>query len=300
VRSFIQYLYKVFPTWIQIFATIVGFTASFIFFLPSIKIEGDLSKLSILILCLVLSTIIVLVIKPINQTIENLPLDQILFNDSYSAKILFPYQEKYLKPLNKIANSYYGKSSASSKYIKSWYEKNPYSLVTLADKNRNIIGYYDMLPLSDEFAHEFISGKKGEKDIRDTHILPVEEMKNANFIYFAGVAIKDHHTQQSKIFSGYLLYTAFLYLKKFYDLNQDKTILAVSATESGKKLLMHLDFDLEDNAINRKDKLDLYSKKFNLQNLESNLEKIIFFGAKIDLSDFSNCEEISSITPKSA
>src|SRR5690606_13969592 len=115
-------------------------------------------------------------------------------------------QEKYLKPLNTIASTYYGKSSASSRYIETSYEKKPYALVTLADRHKEIVGYYDMLPLEPDFAVRFIEGIATEKDIRAEHILPISEMSDGQYIYFAGVAIKNQRSQKSKIFAGYLLY----------------------------------------------------------------------------------------------
>lgn len=286
----IKYTRAIFRSWIQVFIATVGFVASLILFLPGLQLDTAHLKITALLICFLLSVVVVIIMKPVRQVVESLPLNEILFLEEYSAKILFPYKEKYLKPLNAIASSYYGKSSASARYIKTWYEKNPYTLVTLADKQKNIIGYYDMLPLLDEFAINFIDGIVCEKDIRAFHIIPKEEMRNAGYIYFAGVAIKNQHTQQSKMFAGYLLYSAFLYLKKFYDLKTDKIIFATAATESGKRLLTHLDFKLENSKLNRKDKLDLYAKGINESNIDQHLEKVISFGAKIDFSELENAD----------
>ncbi len=284
----IKYIKAIFKNWAQVFIATIGFVASLVLFLPGLQLETASSKIAALAICFLLSAVVITIMKPIRQAVENLLLNEILFSEDYSAKILFPYKEKYLKPLNTIANTYYGKSSANEQYIKTWYEKNSYSLVTLADRYGVIIGYYDMLPLVENFALDFIDGKVSEKDIRASHILCPQNMRDAQYIYFAGVAIKNQHTQQSKIFAGYLLYSAFLYLKKFYDLESDKVIFATAATDSGKRLLIHLDFKLENSKLNRKDKLDLYAKTINTSNIDLHMEKIISFGAKVDYSDLEN------------
>lgn len=290
MKILIEYLRVNLKSWLQIFIATIGFVGSLVVFLPGVQLETTFSKLITLLLCFLLSLAVTFIVKPIRESVENLPLEELLFTEDCAAKVLFPYKEKYLKPLHAIAKTYYGKASASEKYLKTWYEKNPFILVTLADKNKQIVGYYDILPLYKSFAVKLIDGKVSEKDIRNVHILPKEEMAKAEYLYFAGVAIKNQHSQQSKIFAGYLLYSAYVYLKKYYDLSTDKKIFATAATKAGKQLLIHLNYSLECSKLNRKDKLDLYMKTVNKNNIEENMEKIIFFGTKVDFRELENPE----------
>lgn len=279
-----EYLKAIYKSWIAIFATTVGFVASLTLFIPEVTLTTSYSKFIALLFCFFLSVIVTLIAKPVSEVVENITVDDIVFDTNASSKILFPYQEKFLKPINVIANSYYGDRNPDLELLKQWYEKNPYVLITLADSHNTIIGYYDILPLEDNFAIEFIDGKVTENDIKSCHILTPKQMKNAKYIYFAGVAVKDYAKQRNKIYSGQLIYSAFIYLNHFYNLEKEITMFAIASTKCGEKLLQGLEYSLESSKHNRKDETDLYLKKINKQSIERDKDELALITNKIDYS----------------
>lgn len=279
-----EYLKVTYKNWIAIFATTIGFGASIILFIPELSLASSQSKLIALLLCFILSGVITLIVNPIKDVINNLTVDDIVFDKSASSKILFPYQEKFLKPINIIANTYYGDTNPNLISLKSWYEKNPYTLITLADKNNNIIGYYDILPLEEEFAIDFIEGRVQERDIMGKHILSPKQMKHAKYLYFAGVAVKDYTLQRNKIYSGQLIYSAFIYLNHFYNLDKEISMFAIASTKCGEKLLKGLNYSLESSKHNRIDETDLYLKKITKQSIEEDRNDLSLITNKIDYS----------------
>lgn len=166
-----EYLRVTYQSWIAIFVTTVGFVGSLIVFIPEFSLESGYSKIVALVFCVVLSVIFTLIAKPIKDVVENLTVDDIVFDSTSASKILFPYEERFLKPINVIANRYYGNSNPDLYILKQWYEKNPYCLITLADNHNSIIGYYDILPLEEKFAKNIIAGNVTESDINSTVIL---------------------------------------------------------------------------------------------------------------------------------
>jgi len=272
----------VFRSWLAIFVATVGFIGSLVVFIPEFSLDGTYSKVMTLAVCFFLSVIVTLISKPMSEVVENLKIEDIVFDVNSSSRILFPYEEKLLKPINAIANSYYGSINPDQATIKAWYEKNPCVLVALADKNNSIVGYYDILPLVDSFAKEFIDGKACESDIRAEHILPPRQMKNAKYIYFAGVAVKDYDNQRNRIYSGQLLYSVFIYLGHFYDLENEIEMLALASSRSGERILKKLGYVLENSRYNRSDKTDLYSKVINRRIVEHDRERLALITNKID------------------
>jgi len=279
LREYIKVTYK---NWITIFSTTIGFGASIVLFIPEFSLNTAYSKIIALLFCFILSVVITLITKPVKSVIEKFTVDDLVFDINTSTKILFPYQEKFLKPINVIANSYYGDNNPELTLLKQWYRRNPYTLITLADKNSVILGYYDILPLEDNFAKDFIAGKVTENDIKSSNILTPKQMRNARYLYFAVVAIKDYTKQRNKIYSGQLIYSAYIYLNNFYDLDQDIIMFAIAATKCGEKLLKGLDYSLESSKHNRKDNTDLYLKKVSKVIIEKYRDELALITNKID------------------
>lgn len=290
-----EYLKATYKSWIAIFSTTIGFGASIILFIPEVSLNTTYSKIIALLFCIILSVVITLITKPVKYVIENFNVDDLVLDINTSTKILFPYQEKYLKPINIIANSYYGDRNPDLTILKQWYGRNPYTLITLVDKYNTILGYYDILPLEDNFAKDFIAGRVTEEDIRSRHILTPKQMRNAKYLYFAGVAIKDYTKQRNKIYSGQLIYSAYIYLNNFYDLDREIIMFAIAATNCGEKLLKGLDYSLESSRHNRKDKTDLYLKKVTKQTIEKDRNDLALITNKIDYSEIIKACKINDI-----
>ena len=80
-----------------------------------------------------------------------------------------------------------------------------------------------------------------------------EEMKSAEFIYIAGISVKDQLTQVGRKHGAILIYAAMVYLDTFYDLSQPKKIYAIAASRCGKNILEKMNFQIETDEADRKD-----------------------------------------------
>jgi hypothetical protein len=196
--------------------------------------------------------------------------------------IAFPYQKAYLKAANTLARSHYGKNSISYDIVKRWYEKNPFALTILTDSHNKFVGYFDILPLEPDFGKDLMNGTVKERDIRHYDILPTDQMRNAEYIYFAGVSVKDQLTQTGKKHGAILIYAAMIYIETFYDLTKPKKIYAIAASACGKNILEKLDFQIETDETNRKDKLDLYSRTISKNDIDGYRKQFAFCEDKFD------------------
>ncbi|MDB5117678.1 MAG: hypothetical protein JWQ79_3170 [Mucilaginibacter sp.] len=218
------------------------------------------------VILLVASILIILVILYFLPK-ESLPsgLDSVtdaLANDhgDQKIKIIFPCDRFYYKAANALAIEKFGKKGANISAAEDWQKRNEYILTCLCDHNM-MVGYFDILPLKPEFAKRFIDGDAREKDIRAEHLYAFHDIKKVEYVYFAGIAVKNTSVGAGCIYATYLIYAAILYLKTFYAEN-NITVLTTPTSDQGLAITKKF-FNLEREGELRKDKLDLYAANFN-------------------------------------
>jgi hypothetical protein len=285
MRFILYFIRQVYKQWFLIFAAIIGLVSGILAIFP-LSETSNITKLTLFLACLGVSILATLVV---NQ-IKHIPDDEIWMLEEPRDKpaIAFPYKKTFLKAANLLARSHYGKSSIPYDIVQKWYEKNPFALTILTDAHNKFVGYFDILPLEPGFGKDLVVGAVKEKDIRHHNILSPSEMKNADYIYFAGVSVKDQLTQLGRKHGAILIYAAMVYLETFYDLSKPKRIYAIAASECGKNILEKLKFQIETDETNRKDKLDLYSRTITKEEIDNFRKKFAFCEDKFDYSAYTN------------
>lgn len=278
---FIRQVYK---QWFLLFGATIGLASGILTIFPLPEKSGT-SNFIVFGICFLVSVVATLII----YQIKHIPDDEIWMLEEPRDKptIAFPYQKAYLKAANSLARSHYGKSSINYDVVRKWYEKNKFALTILTDSHNKFVGYFDILPLENDFGKDLINGTVKEKDIRHYDILPPDQMRNTEYIYFAGVSVKDQLTQTGRKHGAILIYAALVYLETFYDLSQPKKIYAIAATDCGKNLLEKLGFNIETDETNRKDKMDLYSRTITKIEVDSYRSKFAFCEDKFDYSSYT-------------
>ncbi len=282
--AFLYFFKQVYKAWFITFVGIIGLASGIIQIFP-FQDATYLKNFAIFAFCLLLSVIATLLI----YRIKHVPDDDLWMLETPTEKptIAFPYEESFLRPANNLARSLYGKHSLRSDVVKKWYEKNPLTLTCLTDAHNKFVGYFDVLPLTPTFGKKFVSGVSREKDIRSQHILPPNEMREAKFIYIAGVSAKDQMTTQGKKYGAMLIYSLMVHLQTFYDLNTPRKIYATAATDCGRNVLERLHFYIETDGENRRDKLDLYARLITKADIDDYRKSFSFLENKLDYSAYS-------------
>lgn len=269
-------------------ASVIGVLSSLMtFFTSSFNRSGILLGTFILVLTGITILVIMRWMPKGNLPTDLLDVSEELEREKKDArfKIVFPCDSKYYRAANKLAKQKFGKHSVSSKTIDDWKNRNEYILTCLTDNNR-MVGYFDILPLKTEFALELINGSKGEEDIQGKDLLPIDQIKNAEYIYFAGIAVKDTHSGQGCIHGTYLLASAVQYVNLLYNNSNVKKILTIPTSECGLKITNKLNFVLEREGLLRKDGHDLYSKDFDLNEIKSLIQSKARLYNRFDLSSY--------------
>lgn len=283
MRFTFYFIRQVYKQWFLLFAATIGLASGILTIFP-LQQKSSLTNLIIFGICFLVSVIATLII----YQVKHIPDDEIWMLEEPRDKptIAFPYQKAYLKAANSLARSHYGKSSINYDIVRKWYEKNPFAMTILTDSHNKFVGYFDILPLKTDFGKDLISGNVKEKDIRHYDILSPDQMSNTEYIYVAGVSVKDQLTQTGRKHGAILIYAAMVYLETFYDLSTPKKIYAIAATECGKNILQKLGFNIETDETNRKDRLDLYSRTVTKTEIDNYRRKFAFCDDKFDYSSY--------------
>lgn len=283
MRFIIYFIKQVYKQWFLLFVATIGLASGILAIFP-LQNKSNITNLIIFFICFFISVIATLII----YQIKHIPDDEIWMLEVPRDKptIAFPYQKSYLKAANSLARSHYGKNSINYDIVRKWYEKNPFAVTILTDSHNKFVGYFDILPLEPDFGKDLISGVVKEKDIRHYDILPPKQMRNAEYIYFAGISVKDQLTQTGKKHGAILIYAAMVYLETFYDLSNPKKIYAIAASDCGKNILQKLNFQIETDETNRKDKLDLYSRTITKVDIHNYMKQFAFCDDKFDYSSY--------------
>lgn len=251
-------------------ASIIGLISSLLtFFTSSFNKSGIWIGSSILLLTLLSIVVISKWIPKGNlpEGVEDVSEEMETEHKTPRFKVVFPCDKFYYNAANKLARQKFGKNSVSNKTVEDWRNRNEFILTCLSDNNR-MVGYFDILPLRTEFALDLINGKVGEKDITGDQILAFHEIKHAEYIYFAGIAVQNTDSGQGCIHATYLLASAVRYVDLFYRNTAVKKILTIPTSECGLKLTQKLNFSLERSGELRRDGFDLYSKIYDPTELQ--------------------------------
>lgn len=292
MNSIIYLIRQLWKQWFIIFAATIGLISGILTIFP-IKNNTLLLDIIIFSSCLFLSLIVTLVIYKSKHISD----DEIWILEVPNEKpaIAFPYHKKFLRAANELARTHYGKNALGYGVVKKWYEKNPLLITILTDEHNKFVGYFDILPLTDIFGQKFIEGIVKESDISHSDILGPEEMQKTEYLYFAGISVKDPYSQKGRKYGSILIYSAMVYLDSLYDLNEGKKLYAIAASDCGRNILKKLKFRIETDETERKDKLDLYSRMITKADIEVYKQKFCFLEQLCDYSEYYLLKETGEI-----
>lgn len=152
--------------------------------------------------------------------------------------------------------------SGSVSIAPSTYEqlrvKNPYILGCLTDHDGNFLGYFDVIPLREEFARAFLQGFVTETQITHEDVLAPNEVASCRYLFIAGLAVCYPETHAGRRNAGILVWALLKYLDRFYR-SAKPLSFAVAATKTGDDLLKKFKLPLQCEAESRADRYKLYS-----------------------------------------
>lgn len=170
-----------------------------------------------------------------------------------------PSSRQLAAQANRIAHSAYGSiSPIEEDRYEQWRLKNDKILACVLDRSRQVVAYFDVLPLNKSFFNHLKHGLVTEHDIRYEHILAPHHTKRSVKLYLAGIAVDSPGTLRGKRIAALTVWSLLNYLDHFYGAYAPHELLALGATSDGERLLQRFGFSIVAPASLRKDNLPLY------------------------------------------
>ena len=135
------------------------------------------------------------------------------------------------------------KRCISYRDYRDWREKNPFIFSAVLDGDNALIGFFDVFPLTDEAAAALLSGKRTEREIKASDILPASENAAAKAIYVASVFGNPEHPHLRPLVAKDVLLLKFIeFLIDTFPATLDRYLLAFAHTREGDRLLRNAGF----------------------------------------------------------
>jgi hypothetical protein len=128
---------------------------------------------------------------------------------------------------------------------KNWRKKNPSIFTTIVDKSNNLIGFFDIFPITHDAGEAIISGKLTERSLSEKHLLPLSANASATHIHIATILLNPRqHSFSPVVAKEVMLLRLKRFLERVYSPIETRTYTAFGQTKSGEALLKRCDFSM--------------------------------------------------------
>ena len=138
-----------------------------------------------------------------------------------------------------ISNRYFHIDTADNQTVRDWLKFNPY-IDTFAMYSDQVEGFFNLIPITNDCASMFEDQVLKEEDLSIDHILPHSELKNAEYAYFAAIAVKDTKSYLSRQCVAAMLSVIASQLLHGYRRGTFKRLFANPTTFLGNEMIRRL------------------------------------------------------------
>jgi hypothetical protein len=138
---------------------------------------------------------------------------------------------------DEINDFYFTVDTAPNDVIMEWVRFNRH-MVTYATYQGHVMGFYNLMPLTQEAGELFLRQALKEEDIRVEHILPHDAMPFCQYAYLAAIAVKDTKHYISRQCVAAMMGTMADHLLNGYNPQYFKKVFANPTTFDGN-IMVH-------------------------------------------------------------
>ena len=169
-----------------------------------------------------------------------------------------PCDSRLADEAKRLAHYWYPTETISPDRFEQLRVKNRNILVCLTGASGELLGYFDVIPLTESFAHYFLRGIITESEITHEDILADHEMQSCRHVFISGLAVWDPENYADRQNASILVWGLLKYLNHFYSAAQP-IALASAATKEGEDLLKKFRLEVGCPAAGRVDKRNMYT-----------------------------------------
>jgi hypothetical protein len=192
--------------------------------------------------------------------VRQFPIDELTSAGSrIHCSLQCPAERRLAEQASALAHRSYGNiEGIPAERYESFLVKNPNILACLENSEGMLVGYFDVIPLRNDFMDAFVRGSLTELDIRHEHVLAPQHARRCKRLYLAGIALRDPHTFAARRHLRHLLWGLAKYLEHFYEAPSARQVFTLGGTPEGRHLLHRFNFNLVQEASARRDSQSLY------------------------------------------
>jgi hypothetical protein len=144
---------------------------------------------------------------------------------------------------NRIVRQDLDKHCIKYKDYKVWRRKNPTIFTAITDIDNQLLGFFDVLPLTDKAACELMDGKVDEHGLTIEAIFPHAENASAKKIYVASIMTNPRQTAYGDIIAKEVLLLKFCeFMTNTFPPDDERILFAYAHTDAGERLLKNAEF----------------------------------------------------------
>ena len=113
----------------------------------------------------------------------------------------------------------------------------------VTDSGNQLIGFFDVFPLTEEAARGLLDGEVHERALSINAILPSASNTSAKFLYIASIMLNPKQTALSPLIAKEVLLLKFAeHMSTVFPPNQERMLFAYAHTDAGERLLRNAGF----------------------------------------------------------
>lgn len=166
--------------------------------------------------------------------------------------------------VNKIVRRGLDKPCISYEDYRNWRRKNPTIFSAVVSSDGQLLGFFDIFPLTDQAAAGLRQGRLHEHELTIDDIVPYEQNEGAENIYIASIMANPRQQVYGQVLAREVaILKCIEYLLATFPPSATRTIFAYAYTEMGERLLKNAGFT--NTALPKESKLRsaLYEMKAN-------------------------------------
>jgi hypothetical protein len=160
---------------------------------------------------------------------------------------------------NRIVRKALDKGAIRYKDYRLWRQKNPLIFTTVVDDEDQLLGFFDIFPLTAKAGEEVISGQLSERSLTIEHLLPLNSISSATHIHIATIIVNPRQRSFSPLVVRELLLLKMAeFIEDHYFPIETRTFTAYGQSKAGEALLRRSGFSVALLATDNEQRCPLY------------------------------------------
>ena len=173
-----------------------------------------------------------------------------------------PCDLKLANEAKRLAQYWYPTDTITPERFEQLRIKNPNILVCLVGERGELLGYFDVIPLKESFALQFLRGTVTESQITHEDIYAADELSLCKHVFLSGLAVWNPDSYVDRRNANILVWGLLKYLDHYYG-DSPRLAFASAATAEGEELLQKFKFSVGTEPELRIDRRRMYETRLS-------------------------------------